>query len=60
MTPQSDRTILKWFENYSAAELKPAGLVNIISENHTDYYLPYMGETVTPSPMRITIFERKP
>ncbi|MEY2546950.1 MAG: hypothetical protein QOG48_2067 [Verrucomicrobiota bacterium] len=60
MTPQSDRTILKWFENYSAAELKPAGLVNIVSENHTDYYLPYTGETVTPSPMRITIFERKP
>ncbi len=59
ITPQSNRALFDWFEKYSASELKPAGLVNIISGTQTDYYLPYTGEVVTPSPFRITIFERK-
>jgi hypothetical protein len=57
--PESERAIFDWFEKYSAAELKPAGLVNMISPTQTDYYLPYAGEIVTPSPARLTIYERK-
>jgi hypothetical protein len=57
--PESKHILFDWFADYSARELKPAGLVNIVSAARTDYYLPYASETVTPSPYRITIYERK-
>jgi hypothetical protein len=57
--PDSKRRLFDWFADYSERELKPAGMVNIISETRTDYYLPYASESVTPSPYRITIYERK-
>ncbi|MEP6602682.1 MAG: glycosyltransferase family 39 protein [Spartobacteria bacterium] len=57
--PDSHQMVFEWFTEYSARELKPAGLVNIVSGRHTDYYLPYASEMVTPSPYRITIYERK-
>lgn len=57
--PESSRAIFDWLEQYSASNLKPAGLVNLVSAVQTDYYLPYTGEAVVPAPLRITIYERK-
>lgn len=57
--PESKRTIFEWFGDYEARELKPVGLVNIISLRQTDYYLPYQGESFTPSDCQLMIYERK-
>jgi hypothetical protein len=57
--PESNRKVFDWFAQYAERELKPAGLVNIVSGSRTDYYLPYSSQEVAPSPYRITIYERK-
>lgn len=59
MVPDSDPFIFDWFDEYSARELKPIGLVNILSEWEVEYYLPYDSEPLKPAPHRIVIYARK-
>ncbi len=59
--PNSDNLIFVWLEKYSAQNFELTGLVNIISPDHTDYYLPL---SVSPESIRFSeycllIYERK-
>ena len=55
----SNATIFDWFNRYAEANLKGIGIVNVISPDRTDYYLPYNGEPVQLSSTRLVIYERK-
>ncbi len=57
----SDAEIFNWFDRYSAADFRLDGLVNIVSPEHADYYLPLL---VDPGSIRLSeyyllIFKRK-
>jgi hypothetical protein len=57
----SEVEILDWFDRYAAANFRLDGLVNIVSLDRTDYYLPL---SVDPASIRLSkyyllIFERK-
>lgn len=57
----SEVEILDWFDRYTAADFRLDGLVNIVSLDRTDYYLPL---SVDPASIRLSkyyllIFERK-
>jgi len=57
----SETEIFDWFDRYSAADFQLDGLVNIVSQEHTDYYLPLL---VDPRSIRLSeyyllIFKRK-
>jgi hypothetical protein len=55
----SNDLIFNWLKDYSSREFEPTGLVNMVSPDRTDYYLPYKSEPVTPSRCRIAIYKRK-
>jgi hypothetical protein len=55
----SQTTIFDWFNRYAASNLTGVGLVNVISAERTDYYLPYNSEPVKLSQDYILIYERK-
>jgi hypothetical protein len=55
----SQTTIFDWFNRYAASNLTGVGLVNVISPERTDYYLPYNWEPVQLSPNHILIYERR-
>ena len=57
--PESERLLFDWFDRYSTQYLKAAGFVNIISNDRTDYYLPYASESLTRSRYYLEIYERK-
>ena len=59
--PNSETEIFEWTQRYTAEEFRLAGLVNIVSQKRTDYYLPVSGdpETIHRSPYYLLIFERK-
>jgi hypothetical protein len=57
----SEAEIFDWFDRYTAADFRLDGLVNIVSRDRTDYYLPL---SVDPGSVRLSkyyllIFERK-
>jgi dolichyl-phosphate-mannose-protein mannosyltransferase len=53
--------IFDWFDRYSAADFQLDGLVNIVSPEHTDYYLPLLVDprSIPPSEYYLLIFKRK-
>jgi hypothetical protein len=57
----SDAEIFDWFNRYSAADFRLDGLVNIVSQEHTDYYLPLLVDprSIPPSEYYILIYKRK-
>jgi hypothetical protein len=57
----SETEIFDWFDRYSAADFQLDGLVNIVSPEHTDYYLPLMVDlrTIPLSEYHLLIFKRK-
>ena len=59
--PNSETEIFEWTQRYTAEEFRLAGLVNIVSQKRTDFYLPVSGdpETIHRSPYYLLIFERK-
>jgi hypothetical protein len=59
--PNSETEIFDWFDRYSAADFQLDGLVNIVSQEHTDYYLPLMVDprSIRPSEYYLLIFKRK-
>ena len=57
----SETEIFDWFDRYAAADFRLDGLVNIVSRDRTDYYLPL---SVDPGSIRLSkyyllIFKRK-
>ena len=59
--PNSEAEIFDWFDRYTAADFRLDGLVNIVSQDRTDYYLPLL---VDPGSIRLSnyyllIFKRK-
>jgi hypothetical protein len=57
----SEAEIFDWFDRYTAADFRLDGLVNIVSRDRTDYYLPL---TIDPRSVRLSkyyllIFKRK-
>jgi hypothetical protein len=59
--PNSETEIFKWIRRYTAEDFRLEGLVNIVSRERTDYYLPLSVDpkTIHPSPDYLLIFERK-
>jgi hypothetical protein len=59
--PNSETEILKWMYRYTADDFRLDGLVNIVSQKRTDYYLPLSVDpkTIHLSPYYLLIFERK-
>src|SRR6266478_1756825 len=57
----SGTEIFDWFDRYSAADFRLDGLVNIVSQEHTDYYLPLLVDprSIRPSEYYLLIFKRK-
>ncbi len=57
----SETEIFDWFDRYSAADFRLDGLVNIVSQEHTDYYLPLLIDprSIRPSEYYLLIFKRK-
>jgi hypothetical protein len=57
----SEAEIFDWFDRYSAADFQLDGLVNIVSQEHTDYYLPLLVDprSIPPSEYYLLIFKRK-
>lgn len=59
--PNSETEIFKWIPRYMSKDFRLDGLVNIVSQKRTDYYLPL---SVDPGSIRLSkyyllIFERK-
>ena len=59
--PNSEAEIFDWFDRYTAADFRLDGLVNMVSRDRTDYYLPL---SVDPGSIRLSkyyllIFKRK-
>lgn len=61
-TATSDRQIFAWVKDYAAANLTLVGLVNILSPERTDYYLPIATDprSIQLSQNYLLIFGRKP
>lgn len=59
--PNSETEIFEWTQRYTAEDFRLDGLVNILTEKRTDYYLPLSvdPETIHRSPYYLLIFERK-
>jgi len=59
--PNSDTQIFDWFDRYSAADFQLDGLVNIVSQEQTDYYLPLLVDprSIRLSEFYLLIFKRK-
>jgi hypothetical protein len=59
--PNSESEIFDWFDRYSAGEFQLDGLVNIVSPEHIDYYLPLLvdPQSIRPSEYYLLIFKRK-
>jgi hypothetical protein len=57
----SETEIFDWFNRYSAAHFQMEGLVNIVSQEHTDYYLPLLvdPQSIRPSEYYLLIYKRK-
>jgi len=57
----SETEIFDWFDRYSAADFQLDGLVNIVSQEHTDYYLPLLVDprSIRPSEYYLLIYKRK-
>jgi Dolichyl-phosphate-mannose-protein mannosyltransferase len=57
----SNAEIFDWFDRYSAADLQLDGLVNIVSPERTDYYLPLSADpqSIRPSEYYLLIYKRK-
>jgi hypothetical protein len=57
----SENAIFDWFDRYSAADFQWDGLVNIVSQEQTDYYLPLLVDprSIWPSEYYPLIFKRK-
>ena len=57
----SETEIFDWFDRYSAADFQLDGLVNIVSPEHTDYYLPLLVDprSIPPSEYYLLIYKRK-
>ena len=57
----SETEIFDWFDRYSAADFQLDGLVNIVSQEHTDYYLPLLvdPQSIRPSEYYLLIYKRK-
>jgi len=57
----SNAEIFDWFDRYSAADFQLDGLVNIVSQEHTDYYLPLVvdPQSIQPSEYYLLIYKRK-
>jgi hypothetical protein len=57
----SEAEIFDWFDRYSAADFQLDGLVNIVSQEHTDYYLPLLVDlrSIPLSEYHLLIFKRK-
>jgi hypothetical protein len=59
--PKSEELIFNWFGKYSAENYSPAGLVNIVSPERTDYYFPAPRnpESIQLSSNYVLIYMRK-
>jgi len=59
--PNSETEIFKWIPRYMSKDFRLDGLVNIVSQKRTDYYLPLSVDpkTIHLSPYYLLIFERK-
>jgi hypothetical protein len=59
--PNSEVEIFDWFDKYTAANFRLDGVVNIVSQDRTDYYLPLSvdPESIQLSKYYLLIFERK-
>jgi hypothetical protein len=57
----SHTEIFDWFDRYSAADFSLDGLVNIVSSDRTDYYLPLSVDpkSIPPSEYYLLIYKRK-
>ena len=57
----SETEIFDWFDRYSAADFQLDGLVNIVSQEQTDYYLPLLvdPQSIRPSEYYLLIYKRK-
>jgi hypothetical protein len=57
----SETEIFDWFNRYSAADFQLDGVVNIVSPEHTDYYLPLLvdPQSIPPSGYYLVIYKRK-
>jgi len=53
--------IFDWFNRYSTATFRLDGIVNIVSPEQTDYYLPLLvdPQSITPSEYYLLIYKRK-
>src|SRR4030095_9712329 len=59
--PNSDTAIFDWIDRYTAEEFRLDGLVNILSRERTDYYLPLSVDpgSIQLSQYYLLIFKRK-
>jgi len=59
--PNSETEIFDWFDKYSAADFGLDGLVNIVSPDRADYYLPLSVDprSIRLSEYQLLIFKRK-
>jgi len=59
--PNSETLIFDWLEKYSAEDFTLTGLVNIVSRERTEYYVPLSvnPETIQLSRYYVLIYERK-
>jgi hypothetical protein len=59
--PNSEPEIFEWIDRYAAEDFRLDGLVNIVSRERTDYYLPLSVDprSIQLSPYYLLIFERK-
>jgi hypothetical protein len=57
----SEAEIFDWFDRYTAADFQLDGLVNIVSQVHTDYYLPLLVDprSIRLSEYRLLVYKRK-
>jgi hypothetical protein len=57
----SKTEIFDWFDRYAAADFQLDGLVNIVSPEQTDYYLPLLVDprSIHPSEYYLLIYKRK-
>jgi hypothetical protein len=59
--PNSATEIFDWFDRYSAADFQLDGLVSVVSQEQTNYYLPLTVDprSIRPSEYYLLIYKRK-
>ena len=59
--PNSETEIFEWIDRYTAENFRLDGLVNIVSRERTDYYLPLSVDpgSIQLSPFYVLVFEPK-